>query len=421
MLNHVREDRNICIDCNTRLEKIFELVGCSPVERRLLNRPRRMTTFAVPVEMDSGEIQIFNGYRVLYNDALGPGKGGLRYHPQVNLEEVKNLAFLMALKCALVELPFGGAKGGVEVDPSSFSEAEKERLSRSFMQQLYPVIGEEVDIPAPDVNTNEITMGYLVDEYTRIHGSAVPAIVTGKPIALGGSAGRKEATSLGGAFVLRAYYAHRKDDLLGKTVAIQGFGNVGGHLAVLLTEWGAKVVAISDSRTARYAADGFEKEVIAKALAVGAVPAAGTEITNAELLTLDVDVLVPAAISHQITEENAADVRASVILEMANDPIATDAEATLKEKDIVVIPDIIANAGGVIVSYFEWVQNRSGETWTKEVVNAELEKKITGAFESLLTQSGTDQTNLRERGYVVAVERILNAERTRGRLARQVS
>jgi|AntRauTorcE11897_2_1112592.scaffolds.fasta_scaffold03914_2 glutamate dehydrogenase/leucine dehydrogenase len=232
MVDQVKEDRNICTDCQSRLQRILTTDNYTEGEIHLLDKPKRMLSFTVPLKMDSGEVQVFNAYRVLYNDARGPGKGGVRFHQEVDEEEVKNLAFLMALKCALVEIPFGGAKGGIEVDPRTLSAGEIERLSRSFIRELHPFIGERVDIPAPDVNTNPDIMGYMVDEYSKLSGKFIPGVITGKPLALGGSLGRDDATSLGGAYVLRTYFEHQKDSIVGKTVAIQGFGNVGQILRV---------------------------------------------------------------------------------------------------------------------------------------------------------------------------------------------
>lgn len=418
MINHVREDKNICIDCQTRLQSILTPEHYSDAEIHLLDKPKRVLTFAVPVKLDSGEVQVFNAFRVLYSDARGPGKGGIRFHPEVNLEEVKNLSFLMALKCALVEIPFGGAKGGVEVDPKTLSAAEVERLSRSYVREIHQFIGERVDIPAPDVNTNAAIMGYMVDEYAKLHGSFVPGVITGKPLALGGSRGRNEATSLGGAYVLRTYLAHIGESVQGKTVAIQGFGNVGSNIARILHDWGAQVVAVSDARRAVYCAHGLDiprlieqglEEVLQSDQNV-------TEITNQELLTTAVDVLIPAAISHQITTDNAGDVEAGVILEMANDPVTTDADSILQAAGKVVIPDIMANAGGVMVSYFEWVQNSSNDYWSLERVHAELEERMTAACKRVLEMSDATPASLRADSYRLAIRRIIEAERARGRL-----
>jgi len=418
MINQIHEDKNICIDCQKRLSSILTTEHYSEAEIHLLDKPKRMLTFTVPVKMDSGEVQVFNAFRVLYNDARGPGKGGIRFHQEVDLEEVKNLAFLMALKCSLVDIPFGGAKGGIEVDPSTLSAGEIERMSRSYIREIHQFIGERVDVPAPDVNTNATVMGYMVDEYAKIKGQFVPGVITGKPLSLGGSNGRTEATSLGGAHVLKTYLKHINKDVQGIRVAIQGFGNVGSHLAKILHDWGAIVVAVSDAKRAVYNENGLDISAFVDDEKSGAIPEThgATEITNAELLTLDVDVLIPAAISHQITAQNASEIQAGIILEMANDPITTDADPLLQEQGIVVIPDIIANAGGVMVSYFEWIQNSSNDYWTLEKVHGELERRITHAFATILEHSNISFTSLRADGYRLAIDRIIEAERVRGRL-----
>ncbi len=418
MINQVKEDANICIDCQTRLEKILSTDSFSEAEISLLDRPKRTITAAIPVLMDDGTTKTFNAYRVQYSDARGPGKGGIRFHPEVNLGEVRNLAFLMALKCALINIPFGGAKGGIEVNPEELSVAEKERLARGFVREFYHVIGERVDIPAPDMNTDETTMAWMVDEYSKLSGRFTPGVVTGKPLALGGSAGRTEATARGGASVLRAYYEHRGESLSGKRIAIQGFGNVGAHIASLLEEWGAIVVAISDSKQAVYKEDGLSIKDIRQQSDHGFLPEhiEAEMIDNNKLLTLPVDVLVPAAISHQITPQNVADIKASVILEMANDPITPDTDSTLREQGVVVLPDILANAGGVLVSYFEWVQNSGNFYWSLEQVNDELESRMAEAVEIVIAEANEDYVNLRNTSYLLAVERIIEAERFRGRL-----
>ncbi|MEZ4103831.1 MAG: Glu/Leu/Phe/Val dehydrogenase [Candidatus Paceibacterota bacterium] len=412
------EDNNICGDCRQRLNKILTTDQYSEAEIDLLHRPKRTLTFAVPIRMDSGEVKTFNAYRVLYNDALGPGKGGIRFHSDVHLQEVKNLAFLMALKCSLVNIPFGGAKGGVEVDPRTLTRNEVERLSRSFIREVHPFIGERTDIPAPDVNTNSTIMGYMADEYAKIRGYFVPGIITGKSVLLGGSAGRTEATSLGGAYILKTYLEHIRKDIKNTTVAVQGFGNVGLHVVKILYEWGAKVVAVSDSKKGIYNQNGLDIETLLKSEKIGALPEGykAKEITNEELLLLDVDVLVPAAISHQITNNNAREIKARVILELANDPITAEADEVLEDNGVVIIPDIIANAGGVMVSYFEWIQNSTNDYWTIEKVYSELESRLVMAFKKVIQESNQDLTDLRKQSYRLAINRIIEAEKGRGRL-----
>jgi len=417
MAYSINEDKNICVDCKTRLQSVIENTTTFRYDMTILHRPNRTVTFTLPVVMDSGEVQHFNAYRVLYNNARGPGKGGVRFHLEVELEEVKILSFLMALKCAVINIPFGGAKGGVEVDPRQLSRSELERLSREFIRQANPFIGERIDIPAPDVNTNAEIMGWMVDEYAMLTGAFTPGIVTGKPLSLGGSEGREEATSLGGVFVLRTYLESIQKEIAGMTVAVQGMGNVGFTIARILHEQGARIVAISNSKKAVYNETGLSIDTFINEEGKPTIPedANSTEISNNELLTLDVDVLIPAALSHQITQENATDVRASIILEMANDPVSTDADSVLEKQKTVVIPDILANAGGVLVSYFEWVQNTSNEYWSLERVQSELERQITVAARTIFEQC-KDETSfaIREKSYEIALERIYTAERFRG-------
>ena len=419
-----REDKNICIDCKHRLGAILDPTRFSPEEIALLDKPKRVVMLAVPVKMDSGEVRTFNAYRVLYSDARGPGKGGFRFHQEIDIEEVKNLAFLMALKCALVSIPFGGAKGGVEVDPKELSPGEIERLARSVMREMHLFLGERVDIPAPDVNTNAEIIGYMVDEYARIQGKFVPGVITGKPLSLGGSLGREQATALGGAFVLKKYLEKNGKNLSDTTVAVQGFGNVGSHIARILDEWGARVVAVSDSKRAFYNKEGIDIPNLLRQTSRGTLPEQleGCEsISNAELLELSVEILIPAAISHQITKENVERIHASVVLEMANDPITNEADTILHGRGIRVIPDILANAGGVLVSYFEWVQNNTGEYWSLKRVESELEMRITKALEEVLSACpDTTQCHLRTHSYLLAVGRIIEAERARGRLTPHV-
>lgn len=413
-------DKNVCINCRARLEELPETINLSDAEFALLNRPQRVLSFAIPVRMDDGSVQVFNAHRVQYNNALGPTKGGIRYHHEVDLEEVKTLAFLMALKCSLSGIPYGGAKGGIEVDPSKLSEGEKERLTRGFVRAAHQFIGPRIDIPAPDVNTNAQVMAWFVDEYSKIEGKFEPGVVTGKPLELGGSVGREEATSLGGAFVLDQYVEDnslKREDL---TVAIQGFGNVGRNIAEILHEWGYKIVAVSDVSGARYSKDGLPVNDLCTGKEGGCriadAPGDFEHISNEELLELDVDILIPAALADQVTKDNADKIKAKVILEMANAPVTKDADHVLEEKGITVIPDILANAGGVIVSYFEWVQNSSNEYWKLDRVNDSLKEKIIDAYARTKERAAKERHNLRTASYEEAVERILVAERLRGNL-----
>ncbi len=415
-MDTIKENKNICIDCRGRIESLHEMVKLTESERALLSRPRRVFTFGIPVRMDSGVVRVFNGYRVQYNDALGPTKGGIRYHEEVDLEEVKTLSFLMALKCSLADLPFGGGKGGIEVDPTKLSVGELERLTRGYVREIHQFIGPRIDVPAPDVNTNGQIMAWFVDEYSKIKGEFTPGVVTGKPIELGGSLGREEATALGGAFVLENFLKSTKKYKKGLKVAIQGFGNVGGNMAKILDNWGYKVVAISDVNGAVYDEKGFAINKVCDAQKGTCKPDhfKGKKITNQELLYLPVDILIPAALSKQITSANADKVKAKIIVEMANAPVTEEADAILEKKGITVIPDILANSGGVIVSYFEWVQNSSNEYWTKERVNESLEEKIGLAFKKAFDFKIKNDMSFREACYGIAIDRILKAERMRG-------
>lgn len=424
MANH-KSDENICYNCQSQLKKIPKRVGLLKAEIDLLKKPKRIFIFNIPLKMDSGEIRLFNGYRVQYNDALGPTKGGIRFSPELNLEEVKILAFLMALKCSATGLPFGGAKGGVKVDPRTLSRAELERLSRGYIREAHDFIGPYKDILAPDINTDGIIMAWMVDEYSKIKGKFVPAVITGKPISLAGSYGRDISTALGGAYILRELIKKEnlKNELLRRNrkvkVAIQGFGNVGSNIARILYDWGYQIIALSDSQKAIYNENGFNiKNVLELQKEKGFLPQEieAKEITNNELLEIDCDVLIPAAISHQIKEENADRIKAKIILEMANAPITPEADPILFEKGIKVVPDIIANAGGVIVSYFEWVQNLKNEYLEKKEVLNKLEEKIINSFNSVFSTCQEEKCNMRTAAYIVAVRRIIQAEKLRGNL-----
>ena len=350
------EKDNVCIDCYNQVDKVAKILKLGQAEIDILTIPKRIFTFSYPVRLDSGDIRYFTGYRVQFNDARGPTKGGIRFHPEVNLEEIKTLAFLMTLKCAVVNLPYGGAKGGITINPGKFSEAEIERISRGYIRETYNFIGPNIDIPAPDVNTDAKIMAWMLDEYEKLEGRHTPAAITGKPVALLGSKARDFSTSMGGAYVLQEF-ADTLDMKPKKTsVAVQGFGNVGMHIARILHEWGYKVIAVSDSKSGIYNPKGLNiKEVIAHKEKTGRLAKfkGAKEISNEELLELKTDVLVPAALEDQITKENAGKIKAKLILEMANRPITPEADEILLDKHIFIVPDILANAGGVVVSCFE--------------------------------------------------------------------
>ncbi|MDP3766352.1 MAG: Glu/Leu/Phe/Val dehydrogenase [Nanoarchaeota archaeon] len=413
------EKDNVCINCYNQIDKVSKLLNLGQAELDILTIPKRILTFSYPVKLDSGDIRYFTGYRVQFNDARGPTKGGIRFHPEVNLEEIKTLAFLMTLKCAVVNLPYGGAKGGVMVEPKRFSEEELEKISRGYIREINGFIGSDVDIPAPDVNTDAKIMAWMLDEYEKLKGRHAPATITGKPIALGGSKAREFSTSMGGAYVLHEL-ADNFDMKPKKTsVAVQGFGNVGMNIARILHEWGYKVVAVSDSKNGIFNKDGLNiKDVINHKQKTGQLSKFknSKNISNEELLELKTDVLIPAALEDQITKKNANKIKAKLILEMANRPITPEADNILLEKNIFVMPDILANAGGVVVSYFEWVQNSQNFYWTEQLVLERLKMYMTDAVKELSKVCTDFKCDMRASLYINAVKKILEAERLRGNL-----
>jgi len=406
----------LCENCRIQLSKVEELGLLTGKDISILRDPQRSLIVHFPLLMDDGSTRLLNGYRVQYNDALGPTKGGLRFHQDVNVEEVSELAFLMTLKNSLAGLPYGGGKGGIRVNPRELSEGEHERMTRRFARELSHFIGEDIDIPAPDVNTNGKVMLTMLDEYEKTIGKKSPATFTGKPVEHGGSLGRETSTSRGGFYVLHEHLGGKNPADV--RVAIQGFGNVGGHLAEILHEEGYKVVAVSDASTGIYKEDGLDIPDVVKCkrdndLKKYKCDQSFSFISNEELLTLDVDVLVPAALGGVITHENANDIKAPLILEMANAPVEPDADTILNNKDVIVIPDILANAGGVIVSYFEWLQNKKNEKWTEEEVNKKLKEIIVPAYKNVASVAKDKNTSLRSASYITAIDRILEAEEQR--------
>jgi glutamate dehydrogenase len=392
-------------------------IALSKAEFELLSTPQRVLAVSLPVKMDDGTVRIFLGYRVQANDARGPFKGGIRYHQSVNLEEVKTLAFLMGFKCAVLDLPLGGGKGGIIVDPKALSKAELERLSRAYFRSIAPVVGERIDIPAPDVNTNGEVMSWMRDEYEKWLGKPAPGVITGKPVSNGGSLGREYSTSMGGAFVLREALKTADMKLEGASVAIQGFGNAGMHAARILHSWGAKVVAVSNSQGGLYDENGLDiPGIIAQYEQKRLDGIEGKRVSNEELLELPVDILVPAALENQITAGNASRVKAKIVLELANGPVDAEGDDILHAKGVFVIPDILANSGGVCVSYFEWLQNLDGEYWTEAEVNKRLEETIVKAYTGVLDATNGRKHSMRQGAYILSIKRILEAERRRGRL-----
>lgn len=406
------------------IEDAAKILGYSEGDYEKAKFPERETTVHFPVEMDDGTVRVFTGYRVQYSTARGPAKGGIRYHQNVNIDEVKALAAWMAFKVAIADIPYGGGKGGIIVDPFTLSDKELERMTRAYTMMIAPVIGPDKDIPAPDVGTTPQTMAWMADEYGKINGHYTPSVVTGKPLEIGGSAGRVEATGRGVARSLTNVLKKlniNPDDI---SVAIQGMGNVGSITALTLYEMGVKIVAVSDVSGGIYRKDGLNIKEIVEYLSqsrmnlISGYEAEGLErISNSELLLLDVDVVVPAALENQIDEDNANDIKAKIVLEAANGPTTAEADAILRERGVVVVPDIFANSAGVIVSYFEWVQNRQGYYWSEKEVNEKLMYKMDNNFEDLWALSQEKGITLREAAYCIALDRIVNAGKKKGLLA----
>lgn len=398
-----------------------KVLNLSKNQIAVIKEPRRVTEVQLPVRMDDGSVQCFKGYRVQHNIARGPAKGGVRFHHDVNLDEVKALAFWMTYKCATVGVPFGGGKGGVIVDPTKLSKGELERLARRYFAEMIDLFGPDKDVPAPDVGTNPQVMSWFMDTFSMHNGEYTPAVITGKPLELGGSEGRTEATAQGILYCIEEAVKHLNMDLRKCTAAIQGFGNVGSYSAKLLHNSGTKIVAISDVSGAyqndkgidvpkifNYLKDHKTLEGIEKTIQI-------TKMKNPmELLELSVDILVPAALENQITKKNAANIKAKLIAEGANGPITTDADAILDKKGAFVIPDILCNAGGVTCSYLEWVQNRMGYYWTNERIQEDLSRIMKNAFNAVLATSKEHKVNMRVAAFVVAIQRVTKASEMRG-------
>ncbi len=384
-------------------------MGLDKDVKDFLTTPKRSLQVGIPVEMDDGSYKTFSGYRIQFNDARGPTKGGIRYHPEVNLDEVKALSFLMTWKCAVVDIPFGGAKGGIEVDSKQLSRGEKERLTRGFVDEIHDFIGPDKDIPAPDVYTDEQVMAWIVDQYQKYEPGKY-GVVTGKPLELGGSKGRSTATAQGGFYVLKE--AMEKKNIENPTVAIQGFGNAGSVMAELADDAGWTVIAVSDSKGGIYNEDGLEVSKVEEVKSdTGRVKDYddGEEISNEELLELDCDILVPAALANEITKDNAEDISADIVLELANGPVTRRARNILNENNVMTIPDILANAGGVTVSYYEWVQNRIGEYWSEQEVQEKLKDKMISAFQDVYEKSEELNVHMGIAAFSLAIERVLDA------------
>lgn len=401
------------------LRNVSDLLGLEPAILEIVCKPKAILQVSMPVRMDDDSIKNFDGFRVRYNDALGPTKGGIRYYPGLDLETEKALAALMTCKNAVVNLPYGGAKGGIDCDPKKLSKRELERLTRAYAGAIYSFIGIDFDIPAPDLGTDSQTMAWFVDEYYKIKSKVVPGVITGKPIVLGGSQGRTSATGRGCFFVTVETSREHGFPIKGLAVSIQGFGNVAYHAALNFHEAGCKIVAVSDSTGGIYSKEGVDpRKLMEHKTKYGSVTGFpnSKKITSLDPLTVNCDILIPAALEGMITEKNAGDVKAKVVVEAANAPTTPEGDRVLNEKGVIVIPDILANAGGVTVSHFEWVQNRMGFYWTAEEVDQRLEQVMSQAFKEVYEQAKRYNTNLRMGAHALALGRVVEAMKLLGRI-----
>ncbi|WP_447527505.1 Glu/Leu/Phe/Val family dehydrogenase [Vreelandella sp. TE19] len=404
-------------DAHSRLEEVFDALDIHPDARARLMQPALSLQVSIPVRMDDGRLQAFPAWRVQYDISLGPAKGGVRFHPQVNQHEVTTLSFWMAIKCAVVGLPFGGGKGGVQVDAKALSSLERERLARGYIRTIADVMGPDRDIPAPDVNTDAEVMGWMIDEYENIVRARAPAAITGKPLPLGGSPGRVAATGHGALKVLDLWAEQQNRKPEDTTVAVQGFGNAATYFARQASARGYKVVSVSDSSGGIYKKAGLDIDAAQKAKEKhGALAKCrqGKAIEGAELLALEVDVLALAALENQVHGDNVGDIQAGMILEIANGPVTSDADRELANRGIDVLPDVLANTGGVIVSYFEWLQNRAGQTWSEEEVNQRLDEKLEREARRVLERAKEEKVTYRQAAYRQGIERIAEAIMARG-------
>lgn len=400
-----------------QLEKAAKYADIKDSHIEILKKPKRVLTVNIPVRMDNGKIRVFTGFRSQYNDSRGPAKGGLRFHPDVSLSEVMALSAWMTWKCAVAGIPYGGGKGGIIVNPKDLSESEIEQLSRGFIRALGDFIGPEKDIPAPDVYTNPKIMGWMMDEFSKIRGFNSPGVITGKPVDLFGSKGRGTATGYGLFFIARELMKHLGHEMKGATVAIQGYGNLGYYAAEKFTQAKAKIIALSDSKGGIHDSEGLDyEEVMEHKKKTGSVKGfpGSKEISNEGLLELEADILVPAALEGVITSDNADKIKAKAIVEGANGPTTPDADEMLDKKGIIVVPDILANAGGVTVSYFEWVQNLMNYYWEEDEVNQKMDKILTQSFRDVMAQKEKHNVDMRTAAYVLALERVSKAMEHRG-------
>ncbi|MEZ0480115.1 Glu/Leu/Phe/Val dehydrogenase [Planococcus sp. SSTMD024] len=410
------ENLNLLTSTQDVIKIALDKLGYEDSMYELLKEPMRILEVRIPIRMDDGKTKVFTGFRAQHNDAVGPTKGGVRFHPDVNRDEVIALSMWMTLKCGIVDLPYGGGKGGIICDPREMSMHEIEKLSRGYVRAISQIVGPNKDIPAPDVFTNSQIMAWMFDEYSKIDEFNSPGFITGKPIVLGGSQGRDKATAQGVTIVINEAAKKRGLDMKGARVVIQGFGNAGSFLAKFLHDAGAKVVGISDAYGALHDPEGLDIDyLLDRRDSFGTVTTLfDNTITNKELFEIDCDILVPAAIANQITEENAYDIKASIVVEAANGPTTAEATKILTDRGILLVPDVLASSGGVTVSYFEWVQNNQGYYWTQEEVDEKLEKKLVEAFENVYNVATNRNIDMRLAAYMVGARRTAEASRFRG-------
>lgn len=402
------------------IDKTANMLGYDKNDYEAIKYPERELKVSIPVNMDDGTVKVFEGFRIQHSTSRGPAKGGIRYHYNVNEDEVKALSAWMTFKCAVVNIPYGGGKGGIICDPTKLSCGELSRITRRFTSAIAPLIGPEQDIPAPDVGTTPEIMGWIMDTYSMLKGHAVPGVVTGKPISLGGSLGRNEATGYGVSIITKSILKYKNIPIEGSSLVVQGMGNVGSIAALLLHESGMKVIAVSDVSCGLYNPNGLDipsiyhylsksKKNLLKDFVTDAVV-----INNKELLELETTVLIPAALENQINKDNVHDIKAKIIVEAANGPTTMEADEVLTNKGVTIVPDILANTGGVIVSYFEWIQNIQSLYWTKEDVNSKLEAIMTSSFQSVCDMAKEKNTSLRQGAYLIAIKRVVDAKKSRG-------
>ncbi|UXR54437.1 Glu/Leu/Phe/Val family dehydrogenase [Staphylococcus schleiferi] len=410
------EKNNLVTSTQGIIKEAMHKLGFDDGMYELIKEPLRFLTVRIPVKMDNGTVKTFTGYRAQHNDAVGPTKGGVRFHPDVDEEEVKALSMWMTLKCGIVDLPYGGGKGGIVCDPRQMSIHEVERLSRGYVRAISQIVGPTKDIPAPDVFTNSQIMAWMMDEYSQMDAFNSPGFITGKPIVLGGSQGRDRSTALGVVIAIEEAAKRRGKTIKDSRIVIQGFGNAGSFLAKFLYDQGAKIVGISDAYGALHDPEGLDIDyLLDRRDSFGTVTNLFEDtISNKELFELDCDILVPAAIANQITSDNAADIKAEIVVEAANGPTTPSATKILTDRGVLLVPDVLASAGGVTVSYFEWVQNNTGYYWTEEEVNEKLREKLVNAFDTIYNLSQNRKIDMRLAAYIVGIKRTAEAARYRG-------